>query len=56
MENVILGKTTTQFPDTSGDYGIKPSGSDVVIFMLGAKINQYVSCSLVAALLKDDSH
>ena len=56
MENVILGKTTTQFPDTSGDYGIKPSGSDVVIFMLGAKINQYVSCSLVAALLRDDSH
>ncbi len=40
MANVILGKTTTQFPDETSDYGMKPASSGIVIFLLGAKINQ----------------
>lgn len=40
MANVIAGKTTTQFPNETGDSGTRPASNEIVVFLLGAKINQ----------------
>ncbi|KAK5000359.1 hypothetical protein LTR66_000777 [Elasticomyces elasticus] len=39
MDGIIPGKFSAQFPDESGNYGNKPANSEVVVFLLGARIN-----------------
>jgi len=41
MEAVMQTKFSAQIPDSEGRFGSKPADSEVVVFLLGARINQY---------------
>jgi hypothetical protein len=39
MDGVIVGKTCAQIPDRDGNFSARPSGENIVIFLLGARSN-----------------
>ncbi|KAK3648760.1 hypothetical protein LTR56_001033 [Elasticomyces elasticus] len=39
MDNVKLGKASAQFPDAEGNFSSKPADDDIVVFLIGTRVN-----------------
>ena len=46
LDGVILKKFSVQYPDTAGNFGNTPANQEIVVFLIGARINQCVHSAL----------
>ena len=46
LDGVILKKFSAQYPDTAGNFGNTPANQEIVVFLIGARINQCVHSAL----------
>lgn len=43
QDGIVKGKFSAQFPDAQGNFGSKPSDTEVCVFIIGVRSNQYVA-------------
>lgn len=46
LDGVILKKFSAQYPDTAGNFGNTPANQEIVVFLIGGRINQCVNSTL----------
>lgn len=46
LDGVILKKFSAQYPDPAGNFGNTPANQEIVVFLIGARINQCVHSAL----------
>jgi len=46
LDGVILKKFSAQYPDTAGNFGNTPANQEIVVFLIGGRINQFVHSNL----------